>query len=40
MFYVVANEDDPGSCHETYNEARELCVWLQKNGYPNAFILW
>jgi hypothetical protein len=40
MFYVVLNDSDPGSCHFTYEEAREVCVYWQKNGYPEAIIVW
>jgi hypothetical protein len=36
-YYVITGPEDPGSEHETYEEAREVCVELQK--YGTAWIL-
>jgi len=37
-WYVLRDNQDPGSSHDTYEEAREECVKLQKSGWPHARI--
>ncbi len=33
-YYVLTDPQDPGSEHETYEEAQAACLLLQKKGLP------
>jgi hypothetical protein len=38
-YYVIATKRDPASSHITYEEAQEMVIKLQYQGYLKAFIL-